>query len=282
VTRERSARQERVAASGIASCDRVSSRNVHARLPRSSRTTRIFATEGGTMHIELVVFDMVGTTVRDDRAVARCFREVLREANVTPSDAEVNAVMGLAKPTAIEILLRRHDVAFSPADIDLMHEMFVAKMCEHYRHDPNVCETLGMSRAFRQLHQMGTQVALDTGFDRAITDAILTRLGWSARGLVDASVTSDEVARGRPYPDMIWEAMHRTGVRDPARVAKVGDTPTDLQEGAAAGCTLVIGVTSGGHDAVALRAHPCTHVVPSASFVPEIVRHAEAADAAMR
>src|SRR3954447_18298477 len=88
---------------------------------------------GLTMQIELVVFDMVGTTVEDDRAVARCFREVLREADVVPTESEVNEVMGLAKPIAIATLLRRHERSFTPSDVHLLHESFVAKMTDHYR-----------------------------------------------------------------------------------------------------------------------------------------------------
>ena len=55
------------------------------------------------------------------------------------------------------------------------------------------------------------KVALDTGFTRAIADVILARLGWDST-VVDASVASDEVERGRPYPDLIYRAMASTGV----------------------------------------------------------------------
>ena len=64
----------------------------------------------------------------------------------------------------------------------------------------------------------------------------IDRLGWGgARPAIDASVASDEVPRGRPHPDMIHHLMRQCGVGDPARVAKVGDTPADLAQGHAAG-----------------------------------------------
>jgi phosphonatase-like hydrolase len=88
-------------------------------------------------------------------------------------------------------------------------------------------------------------VAVDTGFDRPITAPLLNRLGWIDQSLIDASVTSDEVAYGRPFPDMIFEAMRRTGISDVKTVAKIGDTASDLDEGNSAGCGLVIGVTTG-------------------------------------
>ena len=42
--------------------------------------------------------------------------------------------------------------------------------------------------------------------------------------------------RGRPHPDMIHHLMRVLKVEDATRVAKIGDTPSDLHEGTAAGC----------------------------------------------
>jgi len=41
--------------------------------------------------------------------------------------------------------------------------------------------------------------------------------------------------------------MALVGVEDPALVAKIGDTPSDLMQGLSAGCGLVVGVTYGTH-----------------------------------
>ena len=55
---------------------------------------------------------------------------------------------------------------------------------------------------------------------------------------------------------MILKAMRDLGVSDAGRVAKVGDTPSDLEEGTAAGCGLVVGVTGGSHTRTAARTRP--------------------------
>jgi len=57
--------------------------------------------------------------------------------------------------------------------------------------------------------------------------------------------------------------MALTGVGDAAWVAKVGDTPADLQEGDAAGCGLIVGVTSGSHSEDELARYPHTHLIDS-------------------
>jgi phosphonatase-like hydrolase len=122
------------------------------------------------------------------------------------------------------------------------------------------------------LRRAGIKVALDTGFSRAITDVIVQRLGWVRDRLIDASVTSDEVERGRPHADMILRAMQLTGITAANRVAKVGDTPSDLQEGMAAGCAMVIGVTSGSHTREQLEPCPHTHLIESVSALPALLQ----------
>ena len=55
--------------------------------------------------IRLVVFDIAGTTVHDGDAVNVTFADALCAAGLERSRDEINAVMGLAKPRAIDLLL---------------------------------------------------------------------------------------------------------------------------------------------------------------------------------
>jgi phosphoglycolate phosphatase-like HAD superfamily hydrolase len=101
-------------------------------------------------------------------------------------------------------------------------------------------------------------------------DAILDRLGWRD-GLLDATVASDEVRRGRPHRDLVFRAMELTGVAHAKAVAKVGDTPADLREGTDAGCGLVIGVTEGSHERHELVRHPHTHLIRNVGELPALI-----------
>jgi phosphonatase-like hydrolase len=213
------------------------------------------------MKPRLVVFDMAGTTVEDLGSVNRCFREALATVGLDADPKSVDAVMGLPKPEAVRTLI----VASNRADLlpmaDAIHADFVARMVAFYEHDPSVKEIPGIGRAFERLRAQGVLIALDTGFGREIADVILRRLGWGASGPIAASVTSDEVPRGRPHPDMIRHLMTRLSVNRPDEVAKVGDAPADLQEGTKAGCSLVIGVTWGTHTRRQLEVYPHTQIV---------------------
>ena len=170
--------------------------------------------------IGLIVFDMAGTTVNDEDSVNRCLREALGAHGLEVTPEQVNAVMGIFKPDAIRILIGQSSKADSPADrVDAIHEDFVARSVRFYREDPSVHEVEGAGRTFARLQGAGITVALNTGFNLAITDVILDRLGWRRSPLVDATITSDEVARGRPHPDMIRALMAKFGIEDPSNVA---------------------------------------------------------------
>jgi phosphonatase-like hydrolase len=222
--------------------------------------------------IALVVFDIAGTTVNDDDSVNRCLRGALSAAGLEVTAAQVNAVMGLKKPEAIASLIDQSPLRDELQErVDPIHRDFVARSIEFYTRDPSVHEIPGASRVFESLKRSGILVALDTGFNRSITQVILDRLDWSHNGLIDATICSDEVRRGRPHPDMIETLMSRLEVADPKRVAKIGDTPSDLEEGHHAGCGLVVGVTAGTHTRLELERYPHHHLIKTIADFPELL-----------
>jgi phosphonatase-like hydrolase len=224
------------------------------------------------MDIELVVFDMAGTTVNDNDSVNRCLRSSLAGAGLSVTGAQVNAVMGLPKPTAIAILIEQSDSRNELRNqVDAIHDDFVSRSIAFYRDDPSVYEVLGATRVFEVLKRSGIRVALNTGFSRSIAGIILDRLGWSQSTTIDATICSDEVRRGRPHPDMIQSLMARLAIGDAQRVAKVGDTPADLQEGESAGCGLVVGVTGGTHSRRELEHFPHTALIETIADLPGLL-----------
>ncbi len=228
-------------------------------------------TEAARMRVDLVVFDIAGTTVYDGDAVHRCLAAAVALGGAAPARAAINRVMGMPKPVAIASLLGdQRGATPEPDEVARLYAEFERMMIEYYRTSAAVRETDGAGDVLRRLRRRGVTVALDTGFAHTITDVIVERLGW-AGDAIDLTVSTDEVARGRPYPDMLERAMALAGVTDPARVAKVGDTPADLAEGMAARCGFVIGVTSGSHTRDELAAYPHTHLIATLGELPAIL-----------
>jgi phosphonatase-like hydrolase len=211
---------------------------------------------------KVIVFDLAGTTVNDNKDVPRILQSIFKKIHNRISIQEACEVMGIPKPIAIRRLLERHKYPYISEMLVLeMHAHFVFRMSKFYKEHHSVMEKPGASDVFKICKHNGIKVVVDTGFDRAIVVPLLERMGWEKNGLIDASVTSDEVVNGRPYPDMIYRAMELTKVTDIASVAKVGDTMSDLQQGAAAGCPWVIGITTGAYTRDELQKGPHTHLV---------------------
>jgi phosphonatase-like hydrolase len=215
----------------------------------------------------LVVFDLVGTTVRADDAVPRAFLAALAAEGVTLDAAALVEMRGATKRLALDRLLPPGpDHA---AAVERAYARFTRSLREAYRPD-TVAPVQGAADVVTGLRRAGVRVALNTGFDRALTDHLLDVLGWTA--LADVVVSGDEVAAGRPAPDLVRRAMALLGVTDPATVANVGDTTLDLAAGAAAGVGWNIGVWSGAHDRARLLTAPHTHLCASVAEVPAILR----------
>jgi phosphonatase-like hydrolase len=212
------------------------------------------------MSLQLIIFDMAGTTVHDSDDVHQSLIKAFSQFGYDIDREDANSVMGIPKPVAIRILLtQKFQLEPSSDDIAAIFREFEDNMLYHYRTSPDVRPTPFAERTIRTLRKIGAKVALNTGFSSEITNTIIERLEW--HDMVDAWVSADRVERGRPHPDMIHLLMQKFGISDPARVAKVGDTPADLQEGTNAGCGWVIGITSGSHTREELLPYPHTHLV---------------------
>jgi phosphonatase-like hydrolase len=224
------------------------------------------------MPIKLLVCDMAGTTLQDSHEVHQCLKDALAEERIIVSDEETRDIMGYPKPIAIQLLLEQKlddQSRITDEYVDQIHDRFVEMMVNHYRTSPDVRELPEVSNTWQKLRERGIKIALDTGFSRPIADAIIERLNW--RDKIDASVTSDEVAYGRPAPDMIFRAMNLLNIEDIQHVAKIGDTASDMEQGKNAGCPYVIGVTTGSFSREALQELPSTHVIDSFGEVLSVI-----------
>ncbi len=209
--------------------------------------------------IELACLDMAGTTVRDDGAVERAFTVAAGAVGIVPGSAAYASAMAVVRETMgqakIEVFRRilgeeetaqRANRAFESAYADLLSGGSVTAL-------PGAVEVL------TALRDNGIKVCLTTGFAPTTRDALLASLGW--KPLVDLALSPADAGRGRPWPDMIHLAAQTLGVSDPAAVAVVGDTPSDIQAGRAADASIVAGVLTGAGSRAELEAAGATHVL---------------------
>ena len=216
------------------------------------------------MRIDIVTFDLGGTTIRDTANVGAVFSSVLQQHGIVVADEALSVVRGASKRRVIEELAAR--TKQSGIDTEEIYRAFQERLLQAFAAN-GVQAIPGIEETFRNLRRLGITTALTTGFDRRVTEELLSRLRW--KGLVDCVVTADDVENGRPSPDMILHAMRRTGVTDPAAVAALGDTINDLNAAAAAHVGVAIGVLTGAHSRQQLESVPHTAILQDATELPQ-------------
>ena len=222
-----------------------------------------------TPAIRLVVLDVGGTIIQDRGDVPESLRKALANHGITASAAEIANWRGASKREIVRHFVQQATLAPNVDRerlIEAAYADFSAQVNEAYSTVPPIA---GAEEAFRALRKTGFLLATTTGFDREITTAIFRRLGWQQ--YFAATITSDDVAQGRPAPFMIFHAMEAARVNSVLEVIAVGDTPLDLQAGANAGLRGVVGVLSGASTAERLRAEPQTHILPSVAELPALI-----------
>lgn len=223
------------------------------------------------MPVKLVIFDIAGTTVLDNNNVAKAFQKAFDENGIDINIEDATPLMGYHKPLAIQILLEQKGIETDAGLIQDIHDAFEKEMIYFYRYAPEVKAVKGAEEIFEKLKADGLRIALNTGFSRNVADAIVERFQWKEKGLIDDLIASNEVEKGRPFPDMIEQLMLRSGLTDPKEVAKVGDTTVDIEEGKNAGCQYVIGVTWGAGREDELAGMKPSHLISDMMNVPEII-----------
>jgi phosphonatase-like hydrolase len=209
--------------------------------------------------VELVVFDLAGTTVEDRGEVPGAFTDALAAQGIPVSPEQLRSVRGASKRQAI--------LQFIPAGSQQMaraesvYASFREHLAQRYQAD-GVRQVAGADMAFTVLRERGVRIAVNTGFDRETTSMLLDALGWGG-AFFDAVVCGDDVAQGRPAPYLIFRAMESAGASNVHRVANVGDTTLDLLAGHNAGVRWNVGVLSGAHERRQLKDAPHTHLLPS-------------------
>ncbi len=126
----------------------------------------------------------------------------------------------------------------------------------------------GVVEMLAQLQAWSLPLAIATTDRGWRTAAAFRVLGVS--GHFAAVVGAEDVTNGKPAPDMVLAACEQLGCR-PAEAIVVGDSPTDLQMGRAAGAAACIGVTTGlnGPDRLAPLADA---VLPAATQLLDLFR----------
>jgi len=180
--------------------------------------------------IEAVVFDLDGVLLQSEEVWDAVRESYVRERGGRYDEEVQRAMMGMSAPEWSRFL---HEKAGVPQEPGTINREVVERMLEEYRRELPLLP--GAEEAVRRA-AAALPLGLASSSNREIFDAVL-----DLAGLTDcfrATVSSEEVARGKPAPDVYLEAVRRLGV-PPGRCAAVEDSHAGIRSAKSAGMRVV-------------------------------------------
>ena len=180
--------------------------------------------------IDAVVFDLDGVLIESEEIWDAVREAYVRERGGRYDDEIQRAMMGMSSPEWSRYL---HDTAGIVDTPEAINEEVVRLMLAAYR------ERLPLfDGAVEAVRRLGARfpLAVASSSNRPLIDTVLEVS--SLKGCFQATVSSEEVARGKPAPDVYLEAARRLGVA-PERCAAVEDSHSGIRSAKAAGMRVV-------------------------------------------
>jgi HAD superfamily hydrolase (TIGR01509 family) len=180
--------------------------------------------------IDAVIFDLDGVLIDSEQAWACAREQIAREHGGTWSDDATRAMMGMSSPEWSRYMRDALGVDMAPEDIAAE---VVRRLEERYReHLPLLAGAREAVEAIAARWRLG----LASSANRSVIELVLKLAGMRER--FAATVSAEEVAHGKPAPDVYLEAARRLGVGPPC-CAAVEDSTNGLRAAAAAGMVLI-------------------------------------------
>jgi phosphonoacetaldehyde hydrolase len=207
------------------------------------------------VNIRAVVFDWAGTMVdHGSRAPVATLLDVFAGAGVPITIAEARESMGIAKKAHIASILRiprvaevwasAHGKAPAGGDVDDLYTAFLPKQTDCLLEYSDVID--GVAGFIEELQSGGIRIGSSTGYTRPMLNLLLEHA--AKQGLCpDAALCPEDIGGGRPAPWMCWMNAIRLQTFPMWQMVKIGDTPSDIEEGRNAGMW-TIGVTRTGNE----------------------------------
>jgi HAD superfamily hydrolase (TIGR01509 family) len=180
--------------------------------------------------IDAVIFDLDGVIVDSEQVWDEVRAEFARESGGLYGETATRAMMGMSSPEWSRYMADSLHVPGTPEEINAA---IVERMLERYGEEPPLIP--GAVEAVRRIAAW-VPLAIASSSNRELIDVVLRVSGLS--GDFAATVSSEEVPRGKPSPDVYLEAAHRLGA-DPARCGAVEDSHNGIRSAKAAGMRVV-------------------------------------------
>ena len=182
------------------------------------------------MNPGFVVFDLDGVLVDSEQVWDAVREELARERGGNWHPGAQRDMMGMSSPEWSRYM---HDRIGLPETPEEINRIVVERMLERYVAGPPWID--GALDAVHRLAAAFT-LGLASSSNRELIDAVLEAGGIAS--LFRATVSSEEVPRGKPAPDVYLEAARRLGA-DPAACVAIEDSHNGIRSAKAAGMACI-------------------------------------------
>jgi HAD superfamily hydrolase (TIGR01509 family) len=180
--------------------------------------------------IDVVVFDLDGVLLDTEQVWDEVREELTRERGGRWHDRAQADMMGMSSTEWSRYMHDRLGLSEPPEELN---RLVVERMQERYRDGLPLID--GAVEAVRRLAGRWP-LGLASSSNRPLIDLALDRMGVAE--LFRATVSSEEVERGKPAPDVYLEAARRLGAA-PGRTLAVEDSANGIRSAKAAGMRVV-------------------------------------------
>lgn len=176
---------------------------------------------------EAVIFDLDGVIVDTEHVWDEVRDQLTRDWGGAYTPGAQRAMMGMSSTEWSRYMHEELGVREAPETISAE---VVRRLLDRYRADLPLLP--GAVEAVRRLADAGLTLGVASSSNRPLIDTVLAGAGLA--GLFAATVSSEEVARGKPAPDVYLEAARRLAA-SPAKCTAVEDSSNGLRAAHAAG-----------------------------------------------
>jgi HAD superfamily hydrolase (TIGR01509 family) len=180
--------------------------------------------------IEAVVFDLDGVLLDSEQLWDETREQLAKERGGRWHDRAQRDMMGMSSREWSRYM---HETIGLPEPPEEINREVVERLAAAYRE--RLPAIPGAREAVERLAARWP-LGLASSSNRELIDLALALLG--VRHLFKATVSSEEVARGKPAPDVYLEAARRLGV-DPAHAAAIEDSHNGILAAKAAGMRVI-------------------------------------------
>jgi HAD superfamily hydrolase (TIGR01509 family) len=180
--------------------------------------------------IDAVVFDLDGVVVDSEQVWDDVREQLAKERGGRWHEGAQADMMGMSSPEWSAYMHDEIGLAETPEEIN---DEVVRRMLERYRERlPLIPGAVDAVRRLAPVFRLGVA----SSSNRPLIETVLEQAGVD--DLFAAVVSSEEVARGKPAPDVYLEAAKRLGV-EPGRAAAIEDSSNGIRAAHAAGMRVI-------------------------------------------